>query len=167
MFHSQLCCNRTLMEDFVFLSFAAIFCPTRMCATVTWPGWASGWRRRGWSVETLAVRSQPSWRRSPSRTWPPQTSHVTVSLTRPLFSQMFQMQPQKRSIFRILCRIISCIIKHLNKSLSTPHQAFWFKPDMTTVSLSRSSASPASYFCRRPRHLHLKSPIASVLGHTH
>lgn len=134
-----------------------------MCATVTWPGWVSGWRRHGWSAETLAVRNQPSWRRSLSRTWPPQTSHVTVRLTRLLFSQMLQRKPQKMSIFRVLRGIISCIIKHLNKSLSAPHQASWFKPDRTTVALSRSSASPA----RRPRHLHPKSPIASVLGHTH
>lgn len=73
---------------------------------------------------------------------------------------------KKISIFRILWRIISCIVKYLNKSLSTPHQAFWFKPDMTTVTISRFSASPARYFCRLPRHLNPKSPIASVLGHT-
>lgn len=56
-------------------------CPTRICVIVIWPGWVSGWRRPGWSVETLAVRSQLSWRRSPSRMWPPQTSHATVSLS--------------------------------------------------------------------------------------
>lgn len=61
------------------LFFIVTSCPTRMCVIVTWPGWVSGWRRPGWSVETLAVRSQPSWRRSPSRMWLPLTSHVMVS----------------------------------------------------------------------------------------
>lgn len=61
--------------------FIVTSCPTHMCVIVIWPGWVSGWRRPGWSVATLAVRSQPSWRRSPSKMWPPQTSHVTVSLS--------------------------------------------------------------------------------------
>ena len=73
----------------------------------------------------------------------------------------------KLAVFGILCRIISCLIKILNKSPSAPHQAFRFNPDVTTVVPFRLSASPASYFCRRPRHLHPKAPIASVLGHTH
>lgn len=54
----------------------------------------------------------------------------------------------------------------INKSPRTPHQAFWFKPDMTTVGLSRFSASPVNFLCRHLRHLHPKTPIISVLGHT-
>lgn len=68
-----------LISTLSSLIFPATFCPTRTCATVTWPGWVSGWRRPGWSVETLAARNPPSWRRSPSRTWPRRTSRVTVS----------------------------------------------------------------------------------------
>lgn len=54
----------------------------------------------------------------------------------------------------------------INKSLSTPHQA-WLRPDVTKVGPSRFSASPVKFFCRHPRHLHPKTPIVSVLGHTH
>lgn len=91
---------------------------------------------------------------------------LRMALIQPNFAKA-ATKKKKMSIFRILCRIISCIIKQWNKSLSTPHQAFWFKPAMTTVGLSRFSASPVSYFCRRPRQVHPQSPIASVLGHTH
>lgn len=68
---------------------------------------------------------------------------------------------KKTSIFGILRRIISCIIKHFNKSLSTPHQAFWFKPDMDTVSPSTFSASPSSSIPNLPlpqpevTHIHI------------
>lgn len=32
------------------------------------------------------------------------------------------------------------------KSLATPHQVFWFKPDVTTVSRSSFAASPVTFF---------------------
>lgn len=92
---SSLYCVAAELIWLVCPSFTVTCCPTRMCATVTWPGLVSGWRRPGWSVETLAVRSQPSWRRSPSRTWLPRTSHVTVTLTWLLFSKTLLFHPLK------------------------------------------------------------------------
>lgn len=72
------------LMDFLAVSpsiFPVTFCPTHTCATVIWPGWASGWRRPGWWAATPAARNPPSWKRSPSRMWPLRTSPVTVSLS--------------------------------------------------------------------------------------
>lgn len=58
--------------------FTVTCCPTHMCVTVTWHGWASGWRKPGWWAETPDARSLPSWRKSPYRTWLRLTSPVMV-----------------------------------------------------------------------------------------
>lgn len=93
-----LCFALTLLQWFPSVSafiFIVTSCPTRMCVIAIWPGWVNGLRRPGWSVETLAVRNQPSWRRSPSRMWLPQTSHAMVSLSLALLLLRLPVLPHK------------------------------------------------------------------------
>lgn len=67
------------MNVCVFFLSTVTCCPTHTCVTVTWHGWANGWRKPGWWAETPDARSQPSWRKSPYRTWLHLTSPVMVS----------------------------------------------------------------------------------------
>lgn len=83
-----------------------------MCVTVTWHGWASGWRKPGWWVEIPGARSLPSWRKSPYRTWLCLTSPVMVH-SYPISQHTEACWWSHSSAFILMCTHISiCFFLH-------------------------------------------------------
>lgn len=78
----------------VVVVFTVTCCPTHMCVTVTWHGWASGWRKPGWWAETPDARSLPSWRKFPYRTW--------LRLTSPVMVPSYTVSPYASIFMRLL-----------------------------------------------------------------